>query len=67
MKRYVLHNKKTGQFKGSGQSHYASSWVDTLDRAKVYSNKGGATNAIPYKADRADYDFLPVELTLVAA
>lgn len=37
-------------------------WTDDLQKARTYTNRGGAVNALPYKADPKDYAFVPVKL-----
>lgn len=40
----------------------ARHWTDDLQKARTYTNRGGAANALPYKADPKDYAFVPVKL-----
>lgn len=37
-------------------------WTPDLQRARTYTNRGGAKSALPYQASETDYAFIEVEL-----
>lgn len=44
------------------ESEEARRWTDDLQKARTYTNRGGAKNALPYKADPKDFALVPVKL-----
>jgi len=65
---YVVRNKEGKYLRAKGYSGYGDSWVADLNRAKVYTKKGGASGQITWWATHyPDYgipDLVPLTATI---
>lgn len=65
---YVVRNKEGKYLRAKGYSGYGDSWVTELNRAKVYTKRGGASGQITWWATHyPDYgipDLVPLTATL---
>lgn len=52
---YVVRNSKGQYFRAKGMSGYGDSWVDDINRAKIYPKIGGARGTVTYFAQNPNY------------
>lgn len=52
---YVVRNSKGQYFRAKGMSGYGDSWVDDINRAKIYPKIGGARGTVTYFAQNPNF------------
>lgn len=52
---YVVRNSKGQYFRAKGISGYGDSWVDEINRAKIYPKIGGARGTVTYFAQNPNF------------
>jgi len=48
IKVYAVRNKKGQWFRAKGQGGYGKSWVDDINKAKIYPKSGGARRTVTW-------------------